>query len=324
MITSLTLKQFRGFPELHFPKLARVNLIGGVNNAGKTAVLEAIYLLTERDPNCLNALPHLFRPASEVDDDRYFWQWLAHDKQDGAETVIEGVISGVHRFVAWYPVPSQIARQGEIFLRRAGREFIVPALNPATKANWPKPEVFSPAPTKPIEDAQVYIKAAKKAPDGEERLESLLREIEPRLKRVRVFPDERTNQPLIHVGLDRGEALPSNQLGQGFNRLLRIYSSLLSGDAKIFLIDEVETGLHHTALPLFWKGLAAMALQEDVQIFATTHSREAILDAHRVFSTEPEYDFAYHRLERVEKEVRVLTYEKDRLDGADERNFELR
>ncbi len=324
VITSLSLRQFRGFEELHFPKLARVNLIGGVNNAGKTAVLEAIYLLTERDPGRLNTLPHLFRPASGVNDDRYFWQWLAHNKDERAETVISGEVRNVAYQVVWHSVADRKPHQGNALIHHAGRQLVVPHLHNEVIANWPKPEVFSPAPTKPIEDAQIYIKAAKKAADGEERIESLLREIEPRLKRVRVFPDEQTNQPLIHVGLDRGEALPSNQLGQGFNRLLRIYSALLCADAKIFLIDEIETGLHHTALPMFWKGLAAMARQEDVQIFATSHSREAIFDAHRVFSTDLEYDFAYHRLERDEKQIRVLTYGKDRLDGADERNFEVR
>ena len=75
---------------------------------------------------------------------------------------------------------------------------------------------------------------------------------------------------------------------------------------------------------MFWRGLAAMARQEDVQVFATSHSREAIFDAHRIFLDQPEYDFAYHRLERVDGDIRAVTYEKDRLDGADDRNFEVR
>lgn len=44
MLTSLSIKSFRGFTELKLEPLDRVNLIAGKNNTGKTAVLEAIYL----------------------------------------------------------------------------------------------------------------------------------------------------------------------------------------------------------------------------------------------------------------------------------------
>jgi len=324
VIASISIDRFKGFEHLEIPSLPRVNLIGGVNNCGKTAFLEAVYLGLERNGNRINKLPSLFRPQSGVNDDRYYWRWLSFEGGD-AETRVSLQIAGVGSYqVLWAPKNYPRAIQGEVVTNHADRRLVIPALTPAQTAAWPNVEVFIPAPTLPIEDAQIYIKAAKKAPEGEERIESLLREIEPRLKRIRAFPDEQTNQPLIHVGLTRGEALPANQLGQGFNRLLRIYSSVLCADAKIFLIDEIETGLHHSVLPIFWRGLAALARQENVQIFATTHSREAILDAHRVFSEQPNYDFAYHRLERVNGALKVVTYDQQALSGADARNFEVR
>ncbi|MGH9802007.1 MAG: AAA family ATPase, partial [Blastocatellia bacterium] len=43
MLSSLTIKNFRGFRELKIEPLARVNLIAGKNNVGKTGVLEALY-----------------------------------------------------------------------------------------------------------------------------------------------------------------------------------------------------------------------------------------------------------------------------------------
>lgn len=323
MLNSLQLTNFRGFEHLEIPKFARVNLIGGVNNAGKTGLLEAIYLLLERDPNRLLQLPGLFRAKSEVNEDRYFWRWLTRNGSKSDATKIEGDLELFDQAqVLWVKRGGQT--QGQILLQPGDRDLVVTPLDKKGLAIWPRPEVFSPRPSKPVEDAQVYIQAAKKTPDGEERIEELLREIEPRLKRVRAYPDEQTNQPLVHVGLDFGEALPASQLGQGFNRLLRIYSALIGADAKVFLIDEVETGLHHSVLPTIWKGLAAVARKEQVQVFATTHSREAILAAHRVFSQEPSYDFAYHRLEREGGKISVVTYDQEALAGADEANFEVR
>lgn len=324
MINSLTIEKFRGFEHLALSSLPRVNLIGGVNNAGKTALLEGLYFGIQRDANKLGQLPRLFRPSSGVNDDRYFWKWLTYDKEVVEAKIIVQMEGFGHYEASWHPASPHSARQGLVLCSHGGYRLVVPQFTQEVVTRWPKLEVFIPAPTPPIEDAQIYIRAAKKAPEGEERIESLMREIEPRLRRIRAFPDEQSNQPLIHVGLTRGEALPANQLGQGFNRLLRIYSSVLCAEAKIFLIDEVETGLHHTALPVFWKGIAALARQENVQIFATTHSREAIFDAHRVFVDESHYDFAYHRLERIDGTIKALTYNQAQLSGADERNFEVR
>ena len=95
MLTSLTLKNFRGFTDFKIPKLARVNLIGGVNNAGKTALLEAIFLLLQRDQNKIRQLPGLFRAASGVNDDRYFWRWIARDGNQEAEVSIAADIGSI-------------------------------------------------------------------------------------------------------------------------------------------------------------------------------------------------------------------------------------
>ena len=324
MLASLTLTNFRGFAKLEMPRLARVNLIGGVNNAGKTAILEAIFLLLGRGER-LNLLPKLFRAGTGVNDKRYFWDWIrkknASDEDTSIAASIEEIGSG--RVVFRITQPQQLQGMQHVANLHSWMLWSQPIPAPLVP-KWPRPEVFSTAPTPPVEDAQIYIKAVKKI-DNEERIEDLLREVDPRLKRVRVFPDENSNQPLLHVGLIGSEAFPATQLGQGFNRLMRIYSALLSEESTVFLIDEIETGLHHNVLPTIWKGLAAVARKENVQIFATTHSREAILTAHRIFSEEPEYDFAYHRLERDSHgNVQVITYDKDRLEGADERNFELR
>src|SRR5947209_6792089 len=44
MFRSFTIKNFRCFRDLTISSLERVNLIGGKNNVGKTALLEAIFL----------------------------------------------------------------------------------------------------------------------------------------------------------------------------------------------------------------------------------------------------------------------------------------
>ncbi|MEG4392568.1 AAA family ATPase [Microcoleus sp. BROC3] len=48
MLRDLTIQNYRCFKDFHIDELARVNLIVGQNNSGKTTFLEAIYLLVQQ------------------------------------------------------------------------------------------------------------------------------------------------------------------------------------------------------------------------------------------------------------------------------------
>ena len=45
MIETIVIKNFRCFKDTKIAKFAQVNLFGGLNNAGKTALLEVIHLV---------------------------------------------------------------------------------------------------------------------------------------------------------------------------------------------------------------------------------------------------------------------------------------
>src|SRR5258708_17317679 len=54
MLTKLEISNYRGFKSYGVTGLARVNLLVGRNNSGKTAILEGLHLLTSRgDPAAL-------------------------------------------------------------------------------------------------------------------------------------------------------------------------------------------------------------------------------------------------------------------------------
>jgi hypothetical protein len=54
MLRDLTIKNYRCFKDFSIDDLARVNLIVGKNNSGKTSFLEAVYLLVNQgNPHAL-------------------------------------------------------------------------------------------------------------------------------------------------------------------------------------------------------------------------------------------------------------------------------
>ena len=63
MLTSLGVKNYRNLKSLEIEKLARVNLIAGKNNTGKTSLLEAISLYGYR--RSLHWIDHLLKKRGE-------------------------------------------------------------------------------------------------------------------------------------------------------------------------------------------------------------------------------------------------------------------
>lgn len=92
----------------------------------------------------------------------------------------------------------------------------------------------------------------------------------------------------------------------------------------VVLVDEIENGLHHSILPKVWRAIGEVAREFNTQVFATTHSRECIVAAHRAFTESEVYDFRLHRLERLKETIRAVTYDREALEAAIETGLEVR
>jgi AAA15 family ATPase/GTPase len=113
-------------------------------------------------------------------------------------------------------------------------------------------------------------------------------------------------------------------MGGGVGKLLSCLLAIAEAAHGTVLLDEVENGLHHSVLPKVWAAIAAFARKFDTQVLATTHSLECISAAHEAFSATGEYDLALHRLDRVEDEIRAVTYDQEMLDAAIKADMEIR
>ena len=103
---------------------------------------------------------------------------------------------------------------------------------------------------------QIFGKAILRR-GGEGPIEDLLREVDSRVQKVRLYPGPQGLDILVDIGLQ--EALPVSQVGQGMYRLGAIFSELIGEDPKILLIDEIENGIHHSMLEQVSSEIAAAA-----------------------------------------------------------------
>jgi predicted ATPase len=329
MLKSLQIKNFRGLRDLRIEPLKRVNLITGQNNAGKTGVLEAlVLLLDDQTQTYRNRLPDLFRTAGG-DWNENFWKWLFYNKNLKQNLKVEaslgdGTNFGIILRGSQAPIdfsPAQFGQAGQI----GGVQYLLTVGK--AHANL-KPAIFSTHPSNPTQDAVDYNRVILKR--RKKQVEEMLRYIEPRLETVEALQVGQPGQPggssspLIYADLGLSEMIPVTQLGQGFNRLLDIYSEIVVADAKVLLIDEIENGLHHSVLPIVWKGLFLAAKEFDVQIFATTHSWECILAADEAARAGENYDLALIRLDRVKEDIKATVIDEKSLSTAKELQWEMR
>jgi AAA domain, putative AbiEii toxin, Type IV TA system/AAA ATPase domain len=329
MFSSLTFQNFRGFENLQLEGLKRVNLVVGRNNAGKTSLLEGIAILT--DPTRMREMPIALRtplrtmPQGEMSpaNQRYF-RWLIRDATGTDRTTLMGAWDRVERSATFKrreasPVTSA-APHAVIDVQFNGQvsPFVLHAPSGQSAISFRIVPVQFGSPEELVE----RFAAAVRHRGGEERIEGLLRKVDERVRKVRVEPAKDGNHVLVDIGLS--EMLPVSQVGQGIQRLISIFSEIVGGNPDVCIIDEVENGIHHSMLEQVWNGVGLAAADLNVQIFATTHSRECIEAAHAAFTKRDDYDFSIIQLFRVEGGVQGRVLDRKHIEAAMSGEIDLR
>jgi AAA15 family ATPase/GTPase len=104
----------------------------------------------------------------------------------------------------------------------------------------------------------------------------LLRDLDDDIRDLKIVTDRYTGAPTILVNHRRSGAVPISVLGDGFRRALAIALSIPQARDGLLLIDEIETALFVTFLQTLFAWLVRVCEAFNVQLFATTHSLEAV------------------------------------------------
>lgn len=313
LMKTLEIEKFRCFKKLTVGGLTRVNLVIGPNNSGKTALLEAIeWHASGASPvrlwEGLERRGALVELEGEKQGDRtYDAAELFHARHmdasspnDLGEMRITDDVGRVSDAKVLAFGNSMSSASLEIVCESGeGRQ---PALRLAARrgiTSQSRQEVRSerglinrenvyfiaagPPTAKDFEPLWRSI-AATPAEDG---VVALLQFVDPRIRKFSVISTslETSRYSGIVVLLDKSnEREPLSAFGDGMKRSAFLACALARCKGGTLLIDELDDGLHYSVLPKLWRFLAESAQALDVQVFATTHSKdclEAIAKLHR-------------------------------------------
>ena len=354
MLSSIRISNYRGFKDCKVSDLGRVNIFAGMNNSGKTTLLEALFLwsaagnpqfafnpivvrvdvpvetvlLPTAVPNVMPAAGYMWSTA---------WQPMFHSL--ATDTPIK--IVGAHESLGTLELKISTERSKSVVLSRTAD----------TNEDHPDDLLFRYGRKDDGELCLIRIKTqggTKYDVEGTgevevplqsifegmyniaidvERLSKLKKEKADAsvLKAIQMVDDSVKS---IEIGIMDGRAviladvglsdrLPLQTLGAGPQRIATLATSAAAVAGGVLLIDEFDAGLHYSKLGDVWRALHAIAVDRDVQVFATTHSYECVRAADEVLSNgEPHF----YRLQ----DGKVTSYPPDVLADAIAAGMEVR
>lgn len=151
-----------------------------------------------------------------------------------------------------------------------------------------------------------------------------LRVVEPRIERIAAVGRDVSSGAFVLRMEGSDQRVPLGSMGDGIRRLLALSACLARSANGTVLIDEIDTGLHHTVMAKMWKLVVETALRRKIQVFATTHSMDCVNALAALCEDEPDLrsSVLLHRVEKHHKTT--VLYNADELAAAAAAGIEMR
>lgn len=167
--------------------------------------------------------------------------------------------------------------------------------------------------------------------DAEDGAVEAMRLIEPRVERIAVLASKRgplgssARGGILLRMTDVDGRVPIGSVGDGMWRLLGLALALARARGGVLLVDEIDTGLHFTVMQKMWTMLAERSRSLDVQVFATTHSRDCYESLASVADPDavPPGDLTIHRIE-PQSRTSSVRFDEHEVAAVAERGLEVR
>jgi hypothetical protein len=161
--------------------------------------------------------------------------------------------------------------------------------------------------------------------DYEKDVVDALRIIDPRISAVSMVGGEGQRQQ--RTAIVRADNLPRpvplRSFGDGLNRLFGIVLSLVNAKDGLLLIDEFENGMHHSVQLDVWRVIFSLSRRLGIQVFATSHSWDAIEAFQKAAADSPE-DGVLVRLTRKDEQIIPTLFAEEELAIATRERIEVR
>ena len=359
-LPDLSIKGFRGIKDLSISRLGRVTLFTGENGVGKTTLLDAIRVYAARGHyRILNDILRDYEELSSYtgeDDNEILgpdWNALFYRRQDSSDTRISvgpmnksdrlfiGISSGgtgqLGRFTPADFSSDELQALNVVFqgvvqeipLRHLSSERYRLRQRRLAKPDYPhaiRCESLGPGLLNNVDMARFWDKVAL-TDDENKAVQALNLIFDNKVERVGLIGDDRgtrySRRAVVKTKKEK-RPVPLKSLGDGAVRLFGVALALANSQDGFLVIDEAENGIHHSVQRDYWKMILQTAQENNVQVFATTHSWDCMVGFEQAASDLDEVDGALVRIEKYADGVRAIEYSEEKLKAAADYGIEVR
>lgn len=368
-IKNIEIKKFKCFENFKAEGFSRVNLITGENNVGKTAFMEACFLLSnihevvtifkKENPNHLfdSYIPLirlLLILQQNRESEKFNLAWIKEELQlhfddfeiKTAERDILKVKDRVlqHRYLGEEKMSSYITEssndvEGLLVCNHSINGF---RGNPPPPPNAPIHTYTEFDPVKTQYDTW-YIKNT--LPNFENhtfisnnssvcylgnlidelKLNNQLGKLNTWLKKMFGINTVDVIRGEVMLKKNKGNFMRFSDFGDGTKQFILALSSLLINENKVIYLDEIDNGIHHSKLDELWEVILRTSKKLNVQVFATTHSKECIESYARVAKKLEDEAVTLIRLAKLKSgEINAGIFDSSVLESAISQDHEVR
>ena len=301
---------FRSLDDICLDDLARVNVFVGKNGSGKTSALEALYAFFSEAR--IESLIGIAERRGEYDKTESADRWVpslrhfftGHSLQSGNDLISfdgdgtkmafavgieERPLKDDYRIIKPTTMCSISRRQaGEVSSSSfpIGKNGAMD-IGYVGDGGYNKPQLPEDVPSVFVSPDGVVPRALLEMRDdvvsrgAENELVAVLKILDPRVESVGFLSaDVKRYEYLVNgtlVGLSGMDGrVPVKTLGDGMRRLLIIAMAMICARGGVLLLDEIDSGLHYSAMHALWDFILKAAEINQVQVFASTHSLDCL------------------------------------------------
>ena len=283
--TEVTINHFRRFEQLTLSNLNRINIFAGINNSGKTSVLEAIYLLSQH--NSTNALTKIEKYRAKFDQDLNP-TWFKNNMSK--EIDVSGIFNSKSTTLSINATSTNEDIDKSGYLTTLEIDASYDNVNHHSKVH-----IFKDKPIQQFFDSAHYLcNATLSSPyryNEEELKYAHLKAVEDKtIDKIINFISKEIDSnikkiELVDVGGIQRFMVTSDEFksskditnyGEGVQRIFEIALLFASAKGGIVLIDEFESAIHKSLLVKFSRFVHQLAVEFNIQVFLTSHSKECI------------------------------------------------
>jgi len=284
--TSVKVQNYKRLQGLELTKLSRINLIAGLNNSGKTTLLEAIYLLCRQ--NDFSGLLEVIRRRGKVAVDKINPEWfidqlpseihvsgcfdantaevtIKHYKEEDREIDVSRYLESVEITSLFGQIQQESVTR--LFKGReretiaSGKKILCPSIF-SSPFFLNEPHCYTP-----FYHKSTQSKALPKI------FEFIRKQVVHTVDDIRLVDEL---QRFLVTDQSYEYALDLTEYGEGMQRIFFISLLFASAQNGVVMIDEFENAIHSEIIEKFVVFIDELARIFNVQVFLTTHSKECI------------------------------------------------